>query len=68
MDTLKIITGNINKFLEFQASFPDLQRIDLDLIEIQENDAQKIVEHKIEEAKQHIQTPFIIEDTSHYLK
>jgi non-canonical purine NTP pyrophosphatase (RdgB/HAM1 family) len=62
------ITGNKNKFLEIKAMLPEVEQLELDLDEIQETDARKIIEHKMKEALKKHQGPFIIEDTSLYIK
>ena len=41
------ITSNPGKFKEAQAIIPKLQRLDLDLPEIQEIDSKKIIKHKL---------------------
>ncbi len=61
------ITGNKNKFREASAILPGLKRLDIDLPEIQEIDAGKIIEAKLREALKHKRGEFIIEDTSLYL-
>ena len=67
---LYFITGNTNKFKEFQAILwaDTVQQIDIDLPELQEIDPHKIIEHKIREALKHHQGPLIIEDTSLYFE
>ena len=64
---LYFITGNKFKFNEVQHFFPEIRRLDIDLPEIQEVDAKKIVAHKLQAALEHHSGPFIIEDTSIYL-
>lgn len=61
------ITGNKNKFAEASALIPGLKQIELDLPEIQEIDAKKIIAAKLKEALQYKQGEFIVEDTSLYL-
>ncbi|AKM82600.1 TPA: non-canonical purine NTP pyrophosphatase [Candidatus Berkelbacteria bacterium] len=56
------ITGNENKFREAKAILPVIERLDLDLIEIQEIDPLKIIKAKMEEAFKHHSGEFIIED------
>lgn len=58
------ITGNKNKLAEVQAVLPDVKQLDIDLPEIQEIDAQKIIEAKLIEALNHQKGEFIVEDTS----
>ena len=67
-EKLYFITGNKNKFLEIKSMIPELEQLELDLDEIQETDAKKIIEHKMKEALKHHQDSFIIEDTSLYIK
>lgn len=64
---LYFITGNENKFEEAQAILGDLERLDIDLPEIQEIDAKEIVKAKLIEALNHTKGEFIVEDTSLYL-
>ena len=66
-DKIYFITGNKNKFLEVKAILPYVEQLELDLEEIQEIDAHKIIEAKMQEAKKHHKGNFIIEDTSLYL-
>ncbi len=68
-DKLYFITGNKNKLLEIKAILPFVEQLELDLEEIQEIDAHKIIRAKMQEAfKQHkTGESFIIEDTSLYL-
>jgi inosine triphosphate pyrophosphatase len=72
--TAQFITGNIKKYLELEKIIPNLKQVNLDLIEIQELDAKKIIEHKLLEAKRKFiqekkikDAVFIVEDTSLYL-
>ncbi len=60
------ITGNKNKFTEIKTILPHVQQLDIDLPEIQEIDAKKIIKAKLQEALKHKQAEFIIEDTSLY--
>jgi inosine triphosphate pyrophosphatase len=65
MNQLYFITGNKNKFEEIKEIIPDLERLDMDLAEIQDMDARKIIEHKLKEALLHHRGKnFIVEDTS----
>ncbi len=61
---MKFITGNKNKFFEIRKLIPNVEQLELDLVEIQENDAQKIIESKLIEAKKYCSDNFFIEDTS----
>jgi non-canonical purine NTP pyrophosphatase (RdgB/HAM1 family) len=66
-EKLYFITGNKNKFSEVKAIIPEIEQLELDLEEIQETDAHKIIEAKMSEALKHHKGSFIIEDTSLYL-
>ena len=65
---IKFITGNPNKFRESQAIIPELEQLNVDLDEIQELDAKKIMEHKLKEAFRHCDGKFIIEDQGFYIE
>lgn len=67
---LKFITGNKNKFAEMQFLLApiEIERVEVDLEEIQELDPKKIIEHKLKEAFEHESAEFIVEDTSLYLE
>lgn len=66
---LYFITGNRNKFKEFEYILGEgnVEQLDIDLPEIQEIDPYKIIRHKLDEALKHHEWPIIIEDTSLYL-
>ena len=64
---LRFITGNKFKLEEARIVFPDIEQLEIDLAEIQEMDAKIIITHKLNEALQHHQGPFIVEDTSLHL-
>ncbi len=65
---LYFITGNINKFNEAKAILPDIEQINLNLVEIQELDAKEIILKKLEEAtKKSPEKRFFCEDTSLYI-
>ncbi|HHD92531.1 MAG TPA: non-canonical purine NTP pyrophosphatase [Candidatus Portnoybacteria bacterium] len=64
---LFFITGNNKKFEEAQLILPSLKQLNIDLPEIQEIDAHKVVENKIKEALKHKNGNIIVEDTSLYL-
>jgi len=66
--TLYFITGNKNKFSEVKAIIPNVEQLDIDLPEIQEIDAKKIIRAKLLEALNYKQAEFIVEDTSLYLE
>ncbi len=65
---LYFITGNKGKLKEAQSILGDVEMLDIDLPEIQEIDAHKIVKEKLSEAQKHHTEEFIIEDTSLYLE
>ena len=64
---IQFITCNQNKFDEVKAVFPELEKLDIDLPEIQEIDAREIIKAKLLEAFNHREGEFIVEDTSLYL-
>lgn len=64
---LYFITGNKNKFEEAEAILGPIERLDIDLPEIQEVDPKNIIKAKVEEALRHKSGNFFIEDTSLYL-
>jgi non-canonical purine NTP pyrophosphatase (RdgB/HAM1 family) len=65
--TLYFITSNKNKFSEASNIIPGIKQLDIDLPEIQEIDAGKIIRAKLLEALKHKKGEFIVEDTSLYL-
>ena len=67
---LYFITGNQNKFKEFQAILGEdqVEQLKIDLHELQEVDSQKIIVHKLQEAFKHHPWPFLIDDTSLYME
>ena len=62
--SLTFITGNEHKFNEVRLIIPSIERISVDLIEIQELDPQKIIEHKLHEAAMKMEGNFIVDDVS----
>jgi len=46
---------------------PELEQVDIDLLEIQGIDAKLIIKYKLQEARKHHKGSFIVEDTSLYL-
>lgn len=69
MEKLYFITGNKFKFEEARLALPDIEQIDIDLQEIQEIDAKKIIEEKLQEAiKKMPGKRFFCEDTSIYIE
>lgn len=63
---LYFITGNPHKLTEVQAVLPEVEQLEIDLPEIQELDAHKIIAAKLATAFEHHAGPFIVEDTSLY--
>jgi len=61
------ITGSEDKFAELQSVLGNLEQLEIDLPEIQEIDAHKIIAAKLAEARKHREGTFIVEDTSLYL-
>jgi non-canonical purine NTP pyrophosphatase (RdgB/HAM1 family) len=72
MPELYFITNNDNKFAEMQDIIPNIIQLKLELDEIQELDARKIIAHKLSEAKKADKKKhggaLIVEDTSLYLE
>jgi len=66
MPKIIFITGNKNKLKEAQGIIPDIIGKDIDLPEIQETNAQKVIEAKLQEAYKHQKGEYIVEDTSLY--
>jgi len=66
--TLYFITGNKNKFEEAKLILPEIEQFDIDLPEIQDIDAKKIIKAKLLEALNHKKADFIVEDTSLYFE
>jgi non-canonical purine NTP pyrophosphatase (RdgB/HAM1 family) len=64
---LYFITGSENKFKEAQSIISDMERVDIDLPEIQEVDAHKIIEEKLLAGLAKHAGPLVVEDTSLYL-
>ena len=61
------ITSSKNKFQEVKAMLFNVEQLEIDLPEIQEIDARKIIEAKLKAAFEHHKGAFIVEDTSLYL-
>lgn len=68
MQKIIFITGNKGKLKEAQEILTgfDLANKEIDLPEIQETDARKVIEAKLLEARKHHKGEYIIEDTSLY--
>lgn len=64
MQDLKFITGNEFKYNEAKKVIPSLKKIDLDLPEIQELDAEVIITEKLSEAAKTHSGSFVVEDIS----
>ena len=59
-----VVTGNSYKFAQIQEFFPNAEQKKLDLIEIQSLDAQEIIRHKVDQARQVVSGELLVEDTS----
>ncbi|MFA5259250.1 MAG: non-canonical purine NTP pyrophosphatase [Candidatus Pacearchaeota archaeon] len=62
------ITGNSKKFEEASQIIQGIEKLDIDLPEIQELDPRKIIEEKLKEARKNHSGEFFCEDTSVYLE
>ncbi len=65
---LQFITGNKNKLEEVRSVIPDIEQLEIDLLEIQDLDPSIIIEAKLREALNHRDGEFIVEDTSLYFE
>lgn len=65
--TCYFVTSSKEKFQEVKGYIPQIEQLAIDLPEIQEIDAHKIISAKLHEAFQHHSGEFIVEDTSLYL-
>jgi len=65
---ITFVTGSQNKYDEAKQIIPDLERQDVDLVEIQGIDPKQIIGHKLEEAKKSLQGNMVVEDTSLYFE
>lgn len=62
---MKFVTGNKNKLEEAKAILQkNIERIDLDVDEIQSLDSNEVIIKKVEEIKKHYSKPFFCEDVS----
>ena len=61
---LYFITGNKIKFEVIQRLLPQIEQLELDLLEIQSLDAQEIIREKLLVAQKHCKDAFFVEDTS----
>ena len=64
---IHFITSSDHKFKEISAIVPGLERLQLDLPELQEIDPKIIIRAKLKEATAHHLGEFIVEDTSLHL-
>jgi non-canonical purine NTP pyrophosphatase (RdgB/HAM1 family) len=66
----KFITSNKPKVVEANAVLSPfkIEQLNIDLVEIQEIDPKKVIEHKIKEARKHHKGSFFIDDSSLYLE
>lgn len=67
MNHLTLVTGNKNKLLEWQSLVPEdikLKMADIDLEEIQTDDASLVVISKAKKAYEILKTPVVVEDVS----
>jgi non-canonical purine NTP pyrophosphatase (RdgB/HAM1 family) len=62
------ITGNKGKLEEAMSVIPEIEAKNIDLPELQEIDAKKIIEIKLAEAAKNFSDDLIVEDTSLYLE
>lgn len=63
---LSFVTGNKGKLEEAKQVIQELEGLDIDLPEIQEVDAHKVIAAKLLEARKHHSGEFVVEDTSLY--
>ena len=61
---ISFITGNKNKFLEVKALLPEVEQLDIDLLEIQSIEPHEIIQHKLSEALKVSPGPVLVEDIS----
>ncbi len=66
--TLYFLTGNEDKLREAKLIFPEIEGLNIDLLEIQSMNTQEIIKHKLEEARKKHDGNFIVEDTSLYIE
>ena len=64
---LHFITGNSNKFREAKSIIPFIEKLDIELPEIQELDPKKVIEEKLKEAIKKYSGEFFCGDTSIYI-
>lgn len=61
---ITFVTGNERKAREAERILPGLQRMELDLDEIQSLSAEEVVRHKLAQAAEHLGAPCVVEDVS----
>jgi non-canonical purine NTP pyrophosphatase (RdgB/HAM1 family) len=64
---LYFVTGNPGKLAEIKSLLPEVEQLDIDLMEIQDIDARNIIREKLTEARRHQKGELLVEDTSLYL-
>ena len=62
--TIYFITGNKNKVEEARKIMPEIEQLDIDLVEIQDLDPKKVIEAKLAEAQKHHSGALVVEDIS----
>lgn len=65
---ISFITGSEGKYREVKAILPDIEKLSIDLPEIQSLDPQEIIRAKLLAAFDHSEGEFIVEDTSLHLE
>lgn len=68
MNKLYFLTGNENKLKEVKELIPEIDGLNIDVIEIQSINAEEIIKNKLIEARKQHNGIFIVEDTSLYLE
>lgn len=69
MQKIYFITGNDGKFREFKEQIPDIERLDIDLPEVQSLDPEVVITEKLKAAQKQLKDAcYIVEDTSLYLE
>ncbi len=66
--TLYFLTSSREKFLEIKTIIPSIEQLEIELPEIQELDAHKIIEAKLKDAQTRTAGAYIVEDTSLYFE
>ncbi len=64
---LYLVTGNKHKYEEFKTILPNLERLVIDIPEIQSNDQKHIMKEKLKEVMKRRKGEFLVEDTGLYL-